>query len=317
MTGSETSPPDVAAVYRDDPRLEPLIGPGAPFEVEPIVLDGVPLRAFVRAPRTIVDAFEMGVAHEALVHLVHDDDRLTFGDVRRRSLSLARELQSSFGVRPGDRVAIAMRNLPEFVVSFWGAALNGAIVVPLNSWWTGPELELRAATTPVPSVAFLDDERLERVVADGRPPGVQLIGVRTGGADRADVAVRQLDGGEPLDPTAIARLDPDDPVTILYTSGTTGRPKGALGTNRAAIANIWNMAFVAGRESIIAGRRPGPARQTATLAAQPLFHIGGVASIIGSPIGRHEARPHAQVGRRGGHAARRCRNASPASAACR
>ena len=84
---------------------------------------------------------------------------------------------------------------------------------------------------------------------------------------------------------AVAQLDPDDPVTILYTSGTTGRPKGALGTNRATIANIWNMAFVAGRESLIAGRRPGPARQTATLAAQPLFHIGGVASIIGSPMG--------------------------------
>ncbi len=130
----------VAPVYRDDPRLVPLIGPGAPYEVEAVVLDGVALRDFVRAPRTILDVFRMGAAHEALVNIVYEDERLTFADVRRRSHSLARELQSTFDVRPGDRVAIAMRNLPEFVVSFWGAVLVGAIVVPLNSWWAGGEL---------------------------------------------------------------------------------------------------------------------------------------------------------------------------------
>ena len=246
----------------------------------------------------------MGVADEALVHLVHDQDRLTFGDVRSRSLSLARELQSSFGVRPGDRVAIAMRNLPEFVVSFWGAALNGAIVVPLNSWWTGPELNY-ALQDAGAVVAFLDDERLERVVADGRPPGVQLIGVRTGDPDHADAPFDELVGGEPLDPSAIARLDPDDPVTILYTSGTTGRPKGALGTNRDAIANIWNMAFVAGRESLIAGRqaRPGPPDGHAGGAAAVPHRRGGVDHR--EPDRRHEARPDAQVGRRRRHAPRR------------
>jgi long-chain acyl-CoA synthetase len=274
----------VAAVYRDDPRLQSLIGSGAPFEVEDIVLDGVPLRAFVRAPRTIVDAFEMGAAHEALVHLVHDEERLTFGDVRRRSLSLARELQSSFGVAPGARVAIAMRNLPEFVVSFWGAALTGAIVVPLNSWWTGSELNY-ALQDAGAVLAFMDDERLERVIADGRHSATQLVSVRTDRGHGADASFDELIRGAPLEPSVIARLGPDDPVTILYTSGTTGRPKGALGTNRGAIANLWNMAFVAARESLIAGRSPGPSRQTATLAAQPLFHIGGVASIIGSPIG--------------------------------
>ena len=101
----------------------------------------------------------------------------------------------------------------------------------------------------------------------------------------ADARFDDLVDGAPLDESAIARLEPDDPVTILYTSGTTGRPKGALGTNRGQIANIWNMAFVAARESLIIDRAPAPARQPASLAAQPLFHIGGVASIIGSPIG--------------------------------
>ena len=129
-----------ADVYFADERLQPLIGPGAPFEVEALVLEGVSLRAFVHAPRTIVDIFRMSVIHEALDHLVFEDERLTFAHVRGTALALAGELSSGLGVRKGDRVAIAMRNYPEFVMAFWGAALLGAIVVPLNSWWTGPEL---------------------------------------------------------------------------------------------------------------------------------------------------------------------------------
>src|SRR5262245_53720300 len=153
----------IAAVYADDPRLEPLIGPGGTFEVEETVLDGVPLRVYVRAPRTILDTFAMGAAHADLVHLVHDDERLTYADVRAQAFALAEHLSTTFGVRQGDRVAIAMRNLPEFVVGFWGAALLGAIVVPLNSWWTGPELAY-ALDNAGAAVAFVDDERLGRIL---------------------------------------------------------------------------------------------------------------------------------------------------------
>ncbi len=246
-----------------------------------MAVDGVPLRDFVRAPRTIVDVFELGAAHEALVNIVFEDERLTFADVRRQARSLARELQTTFGVRSGDRVAIAMRNLPEFVVSFWGAALTGAIVVPLNSWWAPDELTYALRDAGV-SVVFADDDRVERIAAHGRPEGVDVVGVRS---DRGDVPFAELASGAPLDDDAIARLGRDDPVTLLYTSGTTGRPKGALGTNRATIANLWNMAFAAARESLISGRRPGPARQPATLSTAPLFHIGGVAGIVGGPLG--------------------------------
>jgi long-chain acyl-CoA synthetase len=272
----------IAAVYRDDPRLEALIGPGGQFEVEEAVLDGVPLRVFVRAPRTILDTFAMGAAHADLVHLVHEGERLTFADVRQRAYALAEQLRTTFGVRTGDRLAIAMRNLPEFVIGFWAGALLGAIVVPLNSWWTGPELAY-ALTDAGATVAFLDDERLDRVLSHGRPEGVRLVGVRT--ARAADAPFDELVHGAPLADDQVAQLDPDDPVTILYTSGTTGRPKGALGTNRGHIANIWNMAFGGAREAIITQRPPAPPRQPATLAAQPMFHIGGIAAIIGSPMG--------------------------------
>ncbi len=291
------APEDLAAVFRDDERLQPLIGPGGPFEVEAIVLDGVPLRVFVRAPRTVLDAFDLGVAHAERTQIVHEDERLTFAEVRARSLALARELQSSFGVRPGDRVAIAMRNLPEFVISFWGAALVGAIVVPLNSWWQGPELTY-ALQDAGAVVAFVDEERRDRVVSDGRPADLQLVTVRTAGGD--ETRFDELAFGAPLEESAIARPDPDDPVTILYTSGTTGRPKGALGTHRGAIANIWNMAFGAARESLIAGRRPDPSVQPASLsAAAPVPHRRR-GRHHREPDRRLEDRAHAQVGRRRG-----------------
>jgi acyl-CoA synthetase (AMP-forming)/AMP-acid ligase II len=273
----------LAPVYADDPRLEPLIGPGGPFEVEEVVLDGVPRRVFVRAPRTILDTFAMGAAHADLVHLVHDDERLTFADVRTQAFALAEQLRTTFRVQRGDRVAIAMRNLPEFVIGFWGAALLGAIVVPLNSWWTGAELSY-ALDNAGAAVAFLDDERLARVADHGRPEHTHLVSVRSDRTD-ADAPFAELVRGAPLPDDAVAPLEPDDPVTILYTSGTTGRPKGALGTNRNHLHNIWNMAFGAAREATIIGRAPAPARQPATLAAQPMFHIGGIAAIIGSPMG--------------------------------
>ena len=273
----------IATVYRDDPRLEPLLGPGGQFETEEVVLDGVPLRVFVRAPRTIVDTFEMGAAHADLVHLVHEDERITFAEVRTRALTLAQHLRTTFGVHRGDRVAIAMRNLPEFVIGFWAGAVLGAVVVPLNSWWTGAELGY-ALENAGAKVAFLDDERLARVIEHGRPDDVHVVGVRTDRTD-ADAPFDELVHGAPLPDDAIARLEPDDPVTILYTSGTTGRPKGALGTNRGHLHNLWNMAFGGAREAIVAQRPPAPTRQPATLAAQPMFHIGGIAAIIGSPMG--------------------------------
>ena len=263
------------SVYGDDPRLEPLIGPGAMFEVEELVLDGVLLRDYVRSPMTVLDTFRMGAAHADLVHIVHDDRRLTFAEVQRQALSLARSLRDDFGVGKGDRVAIAMRNLPEFVVSFWGGAVLGAIVVPLNSWWTGDELAY-ALDDAGASVVFTDPERAERVAGGAARGAVQVVDLDL---------LAELVTVEPLADDELASIGRDDPVTILYTSGTTGRPKGALGTNRNHLTNLWNMAFGAAREAIISGRQPKPPKQSATITAAPLFHIGGIAGIIGGPMG--------------------------------
>jgi long-chain acyl-CoA synthetase len=275
-----------AGLYFADERLQALIGPGQPFEVEPLLLNGVSLRAFVRAPQTIVDIFRMSVAHEALDHLVFEDERLTFADVRRTSLALAGALSTGFGVRKGDRVAIAMRNYPEFVSSFWGAALLGAVVVPVNSWWTGPELAYGLTDADV-RVAFMDEERLGRLADSGDAPGgIRYVGVRGAySAALRSVAFEDLAAHDLLSEHDLASTEPEDPATILYTSGTTGRPKGALASNRATIANLMNMAFAAARAQILSGRPAQPAGQNAVVTAAPLFHIGGVASIVGGAMG--------------------------------
>ncbi len=272
--------------YFADERLQALIGPGGPFEVEPLVLEGVPVRSFIRAPRTVIDVFRMSAAHEALDHLVFEDERWTFADVRRTALALAGELSAGLGVRKGDRVAIAMRNYPEFVMSFWGAALLGAIVVPLNSWWTGPELAYALDDAGV-RVAFMDEERLGRLAdTGGGPEKVQYVGVRGARvAALGSVPFEEIAAGRPRSEPDFGSTGPDDPATILYTSGTTGRPKGALGSNRSTIANLMNMAFVAARAQLLSGRPASPPVQNTTVTAAPLFHIGGVASIVGGAMG--------------------------------
>ena len=273
--------PDVAAVYADDARLAALIGPGGPFEVEAVVVDGVPLRDFVRAPRTLVDVYRMGTGHGDLVHVVYGDERWTHAELRRRAESLARALRADLGVAPGDRVGIALRNLPEYVVAFWGAALTGAVVVPLNAWWTGEELAYALDDAGI-RVLLADDERLTRVLDHGRPAGLTLVGVRSG---RGDLALDDLMVGAPLPDAAFAALERDDPVILMYTSGTTGRPKGALITNRSMLASLWNMAFATTREAIVSGRAPAPPRQSCSISSGPLFHIGGISAIVGAPMG--------------------------------
>ncbi len=276
----------VAPIYRDDSRLQPLIGPGGPFELDTVTVDGVPLRSFIRAPRTIIDCFQASRQHEDLVHIVFEEERLTFREVRQRSLSLARALREMFGVGPGDRVTLAMRNLPEFVVGFWGAALLGAIVVPLNAWWSGPELSFAIKDAGAKAV-ITDEERLQRLTGAGwdRAGAPVLIATRTSDAEQhQSVAIDTLTAGDPLSEEELAATGPDDPVTILYTSGTTGYPKGALGTSRSAIANLMNMAFMGARESAMTDRPDPPPRQSAAVAASPLFHIGGIAAIVGGAL---------------------------------
>ncbi|MEE3849635.1 class I adenylate-forming enzyme family protein [Gordonia sp. LSe1-13] len=270
--------------HEDDERLAVLVGPEGAFEIEHIEIDGVPVRSFVRAPRTLVDLFGIAAAHDDKTYLVFEDTRLTYSELRSQAGSLARSLRELYGVGRGDRVVVAMRNLPEFVVTMWASALLGAVFVPLNAWWRGSEL-VRALDECEPRVVVADNERVQRIRETGnvRTP---IVEVRGPGADSGGGTLfGDLTRTAPLPAAEYAESNPDDVFAILFTSGTTGRPKGVVTTHRGTITNTWNMMFMAVREMILNGRTPGgTGAQNAGILTTPLFHIGGLAAVLGAAV---------------------------------
>jgi len=138
-----------------------LTAPGARLEMDTVTIRGIPTRVWKNCPPTNREVFLAGRMFGEREFLIYKDDRCTYESFARATLKLAAQLQRD-GVEKGDRVAIIMRNLPEWVVAFYAAELVGAIVTPLNAWWTGPELEYGLVDSGS-NVAFVDSERLERI----------------------------------------------------------------------------------------------------------------------------------------------------------
>lgn len=240
---------------------------------------GIEYQVFRDIPRTLRALYEQAVAdHGAKDFLVFQDDRLTYSEAFSRAAAIGHQLVHRFGVRKGDRVAIGMRNYPEWVVAFMAITSIGAISVSLNAWWTGEELEYGLKECGA-RLAFLDHERYMRVADRLSKLGIESIGVRWPEALPADIA-----GFENLCADAAgcsmpeADLDPEDDVTILFTSGTTGFPKGAVSTHRGVLSGLASWAFY-GALRIKMGLLPAPEEnpefQPAILMPLPLFHVSG------------------------------------------
>jgi long-chain acyl-CoA synthetase len=277
-----------------------LTGPGGRFEIGEAVIRGVPTKVWTTIPPTLRQVFDNSRAFGEREFLVYEDDRITYDAFARAAVRLAHRLQDE-GVAKGDRVAIVMRNLPEWAVAFYGALLAGAIVTPLNAWWTGPELEFGLADSGA-KIAIVDEERLARIEAhlDACPDLRRIFTVRV--ADPSgDPRLERLEAvlGEPAvwrdlpdeQPPAVD-FEPDDDVAILYTSGTTGRPKGALSTHRNIVSNIAAGVAPAMANMIRQGlplpdTDPRKLPQRVNLLTVPLFHATGLTSqlVIGMNAG--------------------------------
>ena len=264
-----------------------LTAPGSLFEMEERVIRGVRLRVWKNAPPTLRDVFVNTHAFKQRTCLVYESERVSYDAFARATIALAHELRAR-GVRKGDRVAIIMRNLPEWPVAFFAAAICGAIATPLNAWWTGPELEYALADS-ASKVALVDGERWQRIAEHiDACPSLECVFVsREPGAlsDSRLVHLERVIGDSfawaslpESTPLPEVSLEPEDDATIFYTSGTTGKPKGALGTHRSIVTNILTSGFAAARAFVRRGEPvppPDPDVPRVALLVVPMFHVTG------------------------------------------
>ena len=256
-----------------------LTAPGMRFEMEEVDIRGVRLRTWKNAPPNLRAIALLGQSHGAREFVIYEDERMTYDAWFRAVARLAHEFQAR-GVKKGDRVALAMRNLPEWPVVFFAAVTIGAICVPLNAWWTGDELAFGLSNSGT-TLLVCDEERWDRL-KDRRNDFscvnhtfVTRAEHPLNGADTLESVIGTPRQYASLPEATLPDVDilPEDDATIFYTSGTTGRPKGALGTHRNLCTNILSSGYNAGCAVLRRGE-PLPEPQPKTgLTVIPLFHV--------------------------------------------
>ena len=266
--------------------LDSLTSPGQPYTLADLGVGGRTLRVFVNAPTSLRAVFEATATD--LPFLVYQQERWTFAQAWADAARIGQVLVHSCGVLPGDRVAIAMRNYPEWVLAFTAITSVGAVAVAMNGHWLADELAYGLQDSGA-RVVLADSERLDRLAQAAPLPGLQVLAVRPSRPLPPSLAVQRLqdltdavgkNGAVPMPPVQIA---PDAQAIILYTSGSTGHPKGVVSTHRQILSALlsWELdraasELVASSAGIEAPAVQPDVAQPGTLLAVPLFHVSGL-----------------------------------------
>lgn len=276
-----------------DPRLVAMLettaritGPGMPFEIVEDDVLGERLRVFANRAHSMREIL-LGAARfdDRDCYVFGDGSRLTFDQLVPQVASLATALRDRHGVGPGDRVAVCAANCREWLMTFWAVATLDAVLVAMNGWWTGAEMR-NALDLTEPKLLVMDEKRRERLDGD---PGVPVL-------------LTEHDFAELFDDIAATLPDvpitEDDPFILIFTSGTTGRPKAAVLSHRSVISYLMEQTFIAARGMAMAGVTPSvDAPPTVRLAPYPLFHVSGMSMAVSTvmsgsptvwPLGRFE-----------------------------
>lgn len=252
---------------------EQLTGPGGMFELRETQIDGQPILAFTPQVTNVRDLLARSPSFGDKEYLVETDGdterRMTFAEHERAVASLARVLADQYGIGKGDRVAILGANSIDWIVSFWATISLGAMACALNGWWTAPEIEYALEYTE-PKLLVADRKRLGRV--DDRELGVPVIVMEDD--------LPALTRAHPDAPLPDVPIGADDPFVMLFTSGTTGRPKGAVHTH-GNVGYLLSVLFFQGARSMMAGgpvmgATKQPAVQPCAFMTSPLFHLSGL-----------------------------------------
>ena len=256
--------------------LATLTAAGEPYALESREIGGRQLKVFVNAPASLRALFSD--TRSDATFIVFGEERLTFAEAWDQAARIAHLLVHDFGVRKGDRVAISMRNYPEWITAFTAITSIGAIAVAMNAMWQAEELEY-GLTDCGARVLFADQERLDRLAQCSRDLDVRVIAVRPTRTEASTLSelLKSL-GDVPMPEAGIA---PEDPATIFYTSGSTGHPKGVVASHRSILTALFSWELDLQAAALTAGvaadvtATVAPAWPPATLLAVPLFHATG------------------------------------------
>ncbi|MDP3739196.1 MAG: class I adenylate-forming enzyme family protein, partial [Hyphomonadaceae bacterium] len=261
--------------------LAQLTAPGEPFEIIRNEAIGRQIRAFKNAPKNVREIFETTRSDKEF--LAYENERLTYEDTWRRACSLAHALVKDYGIQKGDRVAVSMRNYPEWIASYMAVTSIGAMFVAMNALWTAEEMAYGLSNAEA-KVLIADQERLDRLAAIANPPKtLAVIAVRNtkplpaGAKVWGDVVKAPFKTDMPA-----IEVNPDDDLQMLFTSGSTGNPKGAVSTHRNVISALlsWELDLHVAWATGLLDKPPAepPPPQSVMLLAIPLFHVTGLLS---------------------------------------
>ena len=250
---------------------------GQPFETHTETIRGQRFTVFANAPANLRDLYRQGLAHADADFYIYEDARLTFGGIWQDAARVANAL-AEHGISPGERVGIAARNYPEWIVAFMGITSMGAVAVALNAWWTGEELMYGIDDSGL-KLLFTDIERTERLLPYQDQLNIDIVTIRhqQEGLPTWEEFLAGSDTTMPEPPIA-----PEDNATILYTSGSTAHPKGVLSTHRAITNALlgWECGGAVGMAmnpemARQMAENPSPYQQSMILSV-PLFHVTGL-----------------------------------------
>ncbi|WP_426167326.1 class I adenylate-forming enzyme family protein [Sandarakinorhabdus sp. DWP1-3-1] len=265
-----------------DTVISGITAAGGPLAVGEVSVRGATLPGFTAAPPSMREYFAFFFAANATKEfLVYGDERLTFAEVHARGLKFAAMLQHRHGIAKGDRVAIAMRNYPEWVVAFVGVLHLGAIAIPMNAWWTAEELDYGLKDSGA-RLAIADEERARRLATLSCI--AKVLTVRTSAEVATSLGFARTEDELAAAPDScwfLPEIAPEDDATIMYTSGSTGSPKGAVSTHRAIVSGAMNY-LVAGLALLNLSQASGATMpdQQVMLLNVPLFHITGSVPVL-------------------------------------
>jgi len=253
----------------------------APWELQEVEVKGATQKWFVNGPQSLRQLYEDNLSDEPFY--AYEDECYTFQEVYRMAASLAQQLQSRYGVKHGDRVAIAMRNYPEWPIALEAITSIGAIAVAINAWWQPEEIDYAFKLTGV-TVVIADQERIERISHIAPESTPHIIAVRAAPSDSTTPIDTLTSSNDPMPSVGI---HPDDDAVILFTSGSTGHPKGSVSTHRNILAALlsWEVDFVThfimengefDQEKIGSAAKS----QSTALLAMPLFHVNGLHAVL-------------------------------------